>query len=214
MFRLKHFCLRRLQLHLAERLTQLPQFSSSLVLICLRVRTRLLNLVKILTIHALEFTMIRPTTPDDTAALIALADTTGLFQPNQLEELSEMLSDYFGGNSDDHFWITDDDNGAVGVAYCEMERMTDGTWNLQLIAIRPDRQGQGRGATLLRYVEQTLTKRGGRVLLVETSGLASFERTRAFYRKCGYDEEARIRDFYKADDDKIVYRKALTAQGQ
>ena len=150
--------------------------------------------------------------PDDTTALIALADATGLFQPNQLEELGEMLSDYFGGDSDDRFWITDDDNGLVGVAYCELERMTDGTWNLQLIAIRPDRQGQGRGATLLGYVEQTLTARGGRVLLVETSGLPDFERTRAFYRKCGYDEEARIRDFYKAGDDKIVYRKALSAQ--
>jgi len=76
--------------------------------------------------------MIRPTIPNDTTALIALADATGLFQPNQLEELGEMLSDYFGGINDSHslrdgkaerFWITDDDNGAVGVAYCEMERM-------------------------------------------------------------------------------------------
>ena len=157
--------------------------------------------------------MIRPTTPDDTAALIALADATGIFRSNELEELSEMLADYFGGNIDsDHFWITDDDNGPVGIAYYAPEPMTDGTWNLYLIAVRPDRQGQGRGTTLLRYVEQTLTARGERVLLVETSGLASFERTRAFYRKCGYDEEARIRDFYKAGDDKIVYRKALVAQ--
>jgi ribosomal protein S18 acetylase RimI-like enzyme len=167
--------------------------------------------------------MIRPTIPNDTTALIALADATGLFQPKQLEELGKMLSDYFGGSSDsdslrdgkpERFWITDDDNGAVGVAYCEMERMTDETWNLQLIAIRPDRQGQGRGATLLRYVEQTLMARGGRVLLVETSGTPDFERTRTFYRKCGYDEEARIRDFYQAGADKIVYRKALSKQEQ
>lgn len=159
--------------------------------------------------------MIRPTTPDDTAALIALADATGIFRPNELEELGEMLTDYFGGNIDsDHFWITDDDGGPVGVAYYAPAPMTDRTWYLYLIAVRPDRQGQGRGATLLRYVEQTLTARGERVLLVETSGLASFERTRAFYRKCGYDEEARIRDFYRAGDDKIVYRKALAAQGQ
>jgi ribosomal protein S18 acetylase RimI-like enzyme len=159
--------------------------------------------------------MLRPTTPGDTAALIALADAIGLFQPNQLEELGDMLADYFGGNSDsDHFWITDDDDGPVGLAYCESEPMTDQTWNLQLIAVRPDRQGQGRGTTLLRYVEQTLTVRGARVLLVETSGLPSFERTRAFYRKCGYDEEARIRDFYEAGDDKIVYRKMLDAQEQ
>jgi GNAT superfamily N-acetyltransferase len=155
--------------------------------------------------------MIRPTTPDDTIALIAIADAIG-FQPNEIEELSEMLADYFGGDSDsERFWLTDDDNGLVGVAYCEPERMTNRTWNLQLIAIRPDRQGQGRGATLLRYVEQTLTARGGRMLLVETSGLPEFERTRAFYAKCGYEEEARIRDFYAVGDDKVVFRKVLNA---
>ncbi|MBE9004847.1 GNAT family N-acetyltransferase [Fortiea sp. LEGE XX443] len=162
--------------------------------------------------------MIRPTTPDDTAALIALADAIGLFEPNQLEELGNMLADYFSSNNDsdslrngkaERFWITDDDNGVMGVAYCEMERMTDRTWNLQLIAIRPDRQGQGRGTALLRYVEQTLTVRGGRILLVETSGSPEFEHTRAFYRKSGYDEEARIRDFYTEGADKIVYRKVL-----
>jgi ribosomal protein S18 acetylase RimI-like enzyme len=154
--------------------------------------------------------MIRSTAPDDTIALIALAEATGLFEANQLDEVSEMLADYFATNSDsDRFWITDDDCGPVGVAYCELEPMTDRTWNLQLIAILPDRQGQGRGATLLRYIEQTLRARGGRVLLVETSGLPEFDRVRAFYRKCGFDEEARIRDFYKAGDDKIVYRKAI-----
>jgi ribosomal protein S18 acetylase RimI-like enzyme len=157
--------------------------------------------------------MIRSTTPNDTISLIAIAEASGLFQPNQLDEIGEMLTDYFSScsdssNSDPH-WITDDDGKPVGVAYCASEPMTDGTWNLQLIAIRPDRQGQKRGTALLHYVEQVLTARGARVLLVETSGLPSFKRTRTFYRKCGYDEEARIRDFYKAGDDKIVYHKAL-----
>jgi ribosomal protein S18 acetylase RimI-like enzyme len=157
--------------------------------------------------------MIRPTTPDDKAALIALADAIGLFCPNDLEVLGGMLTDYFSGNSDsDRFWITDDDDGPVGVAYYAPEVMTDGTWNLYFIAVRPDRQGQGRGAALLHYVEQMLTARGERLLLVETSGLPSFERTRAFYRKCGYEEEARIRDFYKAGDDKVVFRKALVSK--
>jgi ribosomal protein S18 acetylase RimI-like enzyme len=156
--------------------------------------------------------MIRPTTPDDKATLIALADATGLFRPNELEALGEMLADYFSGNSDsDRFWIVDDDDGVVGVAYYAPEAMADGVWNLYLIAVRPDRQGQGRGTALLRYVEQMLTARGVRLLLVETSGLPSFDRTRAFYRKCGYEEEARIRDFYKAGDDKIVYRKVLAS---
>ena len=49
----------------------------------------------------------------------------------------------------------------------------------------------------------------GRWRRAATSGLPSFERTRGFYRLCGYDEEARIRDFYQAGEDKIVFRKAL-----
>lgn len=156
--------------------------------------------------------MIRPIAPDDTAALLALADATGLFQANELEELDQVFADYFGGNIDsDRFFITDDDGGPVGVAYCAPAPMSDRIWYLYLIAVRPDRQGQGRGTALLRYVEEMLTARGDRMLLVETSGLPSFERTRAFYRKCGYEEEARIRDFYKAGEDKIVFRKLLAA---
>ena len=155
---------------------------------------------------------IRPAVPNDTAALMALAEAVGLFRPHELAELRGMLADHFGGDlGDDRYWITDDDGGPVGVAYFAPEPMTDGTWNLYLIAVHPDRQGEGRGAALLRYVEQVLTARGARVLLVETSGLPSFERTRAFYRKCGYEEEARIRDFYSAGDDKIVFRKALAS---
>jgi RimJ/RimL family protein N-acetyltransferase len=49
------------------------------------------------------------------------------------------------------------------------------------------------------------------MLLVETSGLPDFERTRTFYAKCGYEEEARIRDFYAVNDDKVVFRKVLNA---
>ncbi|MGG6268636.1 hypothetical protein ACQ4M3_37730 [Leptolyngbya sp. AN03gr2] len=50
--------------------------------------------------------------------------------------------------------------------------------------------------------------------LVETSGTDDFEYVRAFYRKNGYDEEARIREFYCAGADKIIFRKALPQRSQ
>lgn len=157
--------------------------------------------------------MIRQITLDDMPALIALMDSVGLFQPDHLDMLSAMLADYFDthGNSD-QFWIVDEDDGLVGIAYCEPEMMTEQAWNLQLIAVRPDRQRQGRGAALLHQVEQMLIERGGRILLVETSGLPAFERTRSFYTKCGFEEEARIRDFYAAGEDKVVFRKSLNTK--
>jgi ribosomal protein S18 acetylase RimI-like enzyme len=154
--------------------------------------------------------MIRLTTLDDITALIALAGASGLFEPSQTEYLAQMLDEHFNSkNEPEDFWLTDYDNEPVGMAYVAPERMTEGTWNLYLIAVHPHRQRQGRGKSLLRHVEQMLMERGERILLVETSGTENFDYVREFYRKNGYEEEARIREFYTTGVDKIVFRKAL-----
>jgi ribosomal protein S18 acetylase RimI-like enzyme len=149
---------------------------------------------------------IRPITRDDLRSLKAVIDATGLFPA---EMLDEMTASYFDGGSPGEMWLTVDEDGPVAVAYCAPERMTQGTWNLLLIAVHPARQGQGVGARLTRHVESSLAAVGGRVLLVETSSLPEFERTCAFYRRLGYVEEARIREFYRAGEDKVIFRKAL-----
>ncbi|NES23965.1 MAG: GNAT family N-acetyltransferase [Symploca sp. SIO3E6] len=158
--------------------------------------------------------MIRLAIPDDRKALMAIAEAISLFSPQELEELGGMLTEYFdsappNGALRDQFWLTYDDGEPVGVAYYAPEPYADGTWNLYFIAVHPSRQGEGIGTKLLRYVEQMLAERGERILLVETSGLPNFERTRSFYRKQGYDEEARISEFYKEGDDKVIFRKKL-----
>ncbi len=153
--------------------------------------------------------MIRPSRVDDLPALKTVIDANELF-PSEM--LDEMMSDYFDDQNSSELWLTDQDKDApVAIAYCAPERMTEGTWNLYLIAVHPDHQGQGRGTAMVTHVEKILAERGERILLVETSGLESFEQTRAFYHKCGYEQEARIRDFYQAGEDKIIFRKSLTA---
>ena len=142
----------------------------------------------------------------DLEGIKAVIDATELFP-------SEYLDDMFSGDSnpeaEQEFWLTYDDNGVQAVAYCAPERMTNGTWNLLLIAVHPDRQREGIGRLLMSRVESILKKLGIRVLLVETSGTDKFVRTRSFYEQIGYETEACIRDYYDAGDDKIVFRKAL-----
>lgn len=153
--------------------------------------------------------MIRPAITDDIPALKAVIDANELF-PSEM--LDEMMSDYFNDENSSEVWLSDEDETQpVAVAYCAPERMTEGTWNLYLIAVHPDCQGKGRGTAMVHYIEKMLADRGERVLLVETSGLESFKPTRAFYRKRGYEQEARIREFYQAGEDKIIFRKSLTA---
>lgn len=78
-----------------------------------------------------------------------------------------------------------------------------------MIGVQRERQGQGRGTTLLRDVENTLRASGQRLLLVETSGVPEFALTRHFYIKCGYVEEARVRDYFGVGDDMVLFRKVL-----
>jgi ribosomal protein S18 acetylase RimI-like enzyme len=154
--------------------------------------------------------MIRLTTPDDIAELIALAEVTGLFEQDQSEDLAQMMRQSFSDKTKaKDLWLTYCTDKPVGVAYVAPERMTEGTWNLYLIAVHPNHQRKGYGKSLLQHVEQTLVDQGERILLVETSGTDDFEYVRRFYRKNGYEEEARIREFYSSGIDKIVFRKVL-----
>lgn len=155
--------------------------------------------------------MIRHATRGDIAALLSLAEATGLFDSSDIEGFGEMMKEQLSGNQhDESYWIVDSEDDILGAAYYAPETFTEGVWNLYFIGVHPTQQGKGRGSALLNYVEQSLVTKGERLLLVETSGVDSFELTRSFYQKNGYTEEARIRDFYKPGDDKVVFRKALS----
>jgi ribosomal protein S18 acetylase RimI-like enzyme len=78
-----------------------------------------------------------------------------------------------------------------------------------MIAVAPAEQRTGRGAALLAHIEEALAAAGQRLLLVETSSSAEYERARAFYKRCGFGQEARIRDYFAAGEDMILFRKAL-----
>lgn len=88
---------------------------------------------------------------------------------------------------------------------------TDGTYDLYWIAVHPRAQRSGAGAALMSEVEWQLEQRGARLVVVETSSRDDYASTRRFYHKRGYNEAARVRDFYSPGDDRVVFSKRLIA---
>jgi ribosomal protein S18 acetylase RimI-like enzyme len=87
--------------------------------------------------------------------------------------------------------------------------MADGVYDLYWIAVDPRHQGQGFGQILLRFVENEVRRQSGRMLLIETSSKRGYAPTIRFYQQAGYREISRIKDFYRIEEDKLVFCKQL-----
>ena len=149
--------------------------------------------------------IIRSVVREDLPDLQSVIQSSGLFPPEMLEG---MMTDYFNGEHS-QLWITYCNPFPLAVAYCAPERLTEGTFNLYLIAVDSQKRGMGIGKELMNHIEDKVRQSGGRIMIVETSSLANFENTREFYKRCGYTHEATIREFYNINEDKIVFWKKL-----
>ena len=155
--------------------------------------------------------MIRAITPDDTPALVALAESSGLFKAEELDAVQGMLEEYHAANAaQGHRIVADDEAGTlVGVAYFAPKEFADRVWELLMIAVDAPRQRQGIGSRLLSAVEAAVRTENGRLLLIETSSKSSFERTRLFYRQHAYAEVAHIPDYFSDGDGKASFLKRV-----
>ncbi|AOT08649.1 GNAT family N-acetyltransferase [Pseudoalteromonas luteoviolacea] len=150
---------------------------------------------------------IREMAPSDLSAAKLIIEDNQMFPSEFLDEMSEP---FFSQTSEEKWFIVESpDKQILAIAYCSPERMTEGTWNLLLIAVLKSHQGHGVGRTLIAHVESVLIQKQARIMLVETSGLPEYELTRKFYPQCGYISVAVIPEYYDKDDDKIVFWKSL-----
>lgn len=160
--------------------------------------------------------ILRMTTGADTGSVIRLAVAAKMFQPDEVEPLRESLEAVYSGKMgpDHKIMILEDmpHGPAIGVVYFGANPMADRTWDLWMIAVVPERQGQGIGGKMLEFTEAEISASGGRLLLIETSSQPQYDATRAFYAKHRYDEVARIPDFYADGNSKVVFLKRILAK--
>ena len=96
-----------------------------------------------------------------------------------------------------------------GVVWFGSTPSTDRTYDLYWIAVHPQAQRLGVGAALMSEVERILWDRRARLVVIETSSRDDYAPTRRFYAKRGYQETARLRDFYAPGDDRVVLTKRI-----
>ena len=156
--------------------------------------------------------MLRPTLPDDTPALKELTAATGFFRPHEVDTLQEVFDDYHAGARDDEGHVChtlEEADRPAGFVYFAPAPMTLGSWHLWWIVVAKDVQAKGLGGRMLRFAEEEIRRRQGRVLFIETSSQPLYDPTRRFYLKYGYEQHAVLKGFYAPGDDMVIFRREL-----
>ncbi len=148
--------------------------------------------------------IIEPAQADDRQGILAVIAQIDMFNQEEKDTVRELWDE-----GSYHFLVARQDGQVIGFT-CFAERgLTQGAYDLYWIAVAPSVQRQGVGEALMWATESEVRKRGGRLILVETSGTEAYAATRAFYEAIGYQREAVIRDFYRLGDDLVIYAKRL-----
>ncbi|MDD4818460.1 MAG: GNAT family N-acetyltransferase [Victivallaceae bacterium] len=155
---------------------------------------------------------IRPMVRNDRDVLLRMVRGTGMFTPEEVDIAAELMDVYLDrpDQKDYRLFVADDGTGtAVGYVCFGPTPATKSTFDLYWIVVEPVRQHCGIGGRLLAFAEQTCHRSGGRLIIIETSSLEKYEPTRKFYLRNGYSIEARIKNFYAPDDDRLIFTRRL-----
>ena len=147
---------------------------------------------------------------EDRPAIESLLGASHNFTPEEVETALEVIDETLAGDPEYIVTVVENESGDVAGYECHGPTpLTQGTFDLYWIAVDPRAQKRGYGRMLLRGAEEDVAKRGGRLLLIETSSQESYDATIRFYKRAGYRLEARIADFYKSGDDKLIFAKNI-----
>jgi GNAT superfamily N-acetyltransferase len=134
------------------------------------------------------------------------------FNEEEVECVDELWDEYQAEGSESsgyYFLVEKEGDQVLGYSCYGPRALTSGTYDLYWIAVDPSIHRGGTGRKLLAASEEAIRKLGGRLIVLETSGLPAYEPTRKFYLATGYTLEATLKDFYSPGDDLVIFTKHL-----
>jgi ribosomal protein S18 acetylase RimI-like enzyme len=156
--------------------------------------------------------MISVPNKNDGPQIHAITAGTTVFSLEEVQCVDELWEEYLTRGSESsgyYFLVEKDDDRVVGYVCYGPRSLTSGTFDLYWIAVDPNIRRGGIGRRLLDACEQAIRNLGGRLIVLETSGLPNYEPTRKFYLATGYTLEATLKDFYHEGDDLVIFTKHL-----
>jgi ribosomal protein S18 acetylase RimI-like enzyme len=154
---------------------------------------------------------IRVVESSDRDRLEEIVRGAGNFSVEEIDTAMELIDDALLTRNDSDYLVhvLEDRGGIHGYVCIGPTPLARGVYDLYWIAVDATAHRRGYGRKLLAFAEQEVRRRGGRMLLIETSSLETYRSTREFYARSGYEEVARVPNFYNVGDDKLIYSKSF-----
>jgi ribosomal protein S18 acetylase RimI-like enzyme len=158
---------------------------------------------------------IRPLVAADRSGVFRILENAGNFTPEEVATALELIDEWLelGEHSGYLTYVleaSDDDTSEVlGYVCFGSTPLTESTFDLYWIAVDKSKHRGGVGKKLLKFAEEEIVRRGGRMLLIETSSQETYDGTIQFYQRTGYELVGKIPEYYKPGDDKLIFAKRL-----
>lgn len=149
--------------------------------------------------------------PSDTEGISRVLASAGNFFQFEIDIAIELLDDFVlnGRKSPYQFVFADSGKELAGFVCYGPIPLTERRYDIYWIAVSKEVQNKGIGKMLLKDAEKRISSRKGKFLFIETSSRPDYKDTHIFYERCGYHCAARIPDFYRDNDDKMIFMKKL-----
>lgn len=154
--------------------------------------------------------MIVTATQRDNKQIQEITENAGVFNREEIDCVREIFEEYLQYGAEEtgyNFIVEREADKVLGFACYGVRDLADNVYDLYWIAVHSEARRSGVGRKLLTASEEAVRNSGGRMLIAETSGTASYESTRKFYIDMGYTAEAVIKDFYSKGDDLTIFIK-------
>ena len=146
--------------------------------------------------------IVQPAKPEDRQGVLAVTANIDIFTDKEKDTVRELWDERESGYN---FLVARDGERILGYSCFGPRALTEGAYDWYWLAVDPSARWLGVGKALLRATESEVRARGGRLIILETSGMLAYEAPRTLYLTSGYKQEALIRDFYKPGDDLVIF---------